>query len=200
GAPELTTRTLYSGFSLFSRPPPAGPEPSEAPADDTSQGVTGAIVIPARALSGGQGGAYPSISADALPYGAPQVIDGSYQVASLDTGGNITVITKTLPEPVDETITLPGDGSLAEEIAKLGVTIDQANALASAIEPVFPATLLKAGQQFTVTLERQLDFYGQDAIVPVRLSFSPGPNEEIVVEADEDGRFIARIDGAQEGT
>jgi murein DD-endopeptidase MepM/ murein hydrolase activator NlpD len=128
------------------------------------------------------------------------VIDGSFQVASLDTGGNITVITKTLPEPVDETITLPGDGSLAGEIAKLGVTIDQAHALASAIEPVFPTTLLKAGQQFTVTLERQLDFYGQDAIVPVRLSFSPGPNEEIVVEADEDGRFIARVDGAQEGT
>jgi murein DD-endopeptidase MepM/ murein hydrolase activator NlpD len=197
---EVAELKPYSEVSVVFRQRPAGPGPGEAPADDTAQGVTGAIVIPARALTGGQGGAYPSISADALPYGSPQVIDGSFQVASLDTGGNITVITKTLPEPVDETITLPGDGSLADEIAKLGVTIDQANALASAIEPVFPTTLLKAGQQFTVTLERQLDFYGQDAIVPVRLSFSPGPNEEIVVEADEDGRFIARVDGAQEGT
>ena len=89
---------------------------------------------------------------------------------------------------------------LGDEIAKLGVTLDQAHALASALEPVFPTTMLKEGQQFTVTLERQLDFYGQDAIVPVRLSFSPGPNEEIVVEADEDGRFIARVDGAKEGT
>ena len=197
---EVAELKPYSEVSVVFRQRPAGPGPGEAPADDTAQGVTGAIVIPARALTGGQGGAYPSISADALPYGSPQVIDGSFQVASLDTGGNITVITKTLPEPVDETITLPSDGALADEIAKLGVTIDQAHALASAIEPVFPTTLLKAGRQFTVTLERQLDFYGQDAIVPVRLSFSPGPNEEIVVEADEDGRFIARVDGAQEGT
>jgi murein DD-endopeptidase MepM/ murein hydrolase activator NlpD len=197
---EVAELKPYSEVSVVFRQHPAGSGPGEPAADDTPQGVTGAIVIPARALTGGQGGAYPSISADALPYGSPQVIDGSFQVASLDTGGNITVITKTLPEPVDETITLPGDGSLAGEIAKLGVAIDQANALASAIEPVFPTTLLKAGQQFTVTLERQLDFYGQDAIVPVRLSFSPGPNEEIVVEADEDGRFIARVDGAQEGT
>jgi murein DD-endopeptidase MepM/ murein hydrolase activator NlpD len=179
---------------------PTSSDPSEAPTDDSSQGVTGAIVLPARALKGGQGGAYPSISADALPYSSPTVIDGSFQVASLDTGANITIITKTLPEPVDETITLAKNGSLADEIAKLGVTIDQAHALATAVEPVFPTTMLKEGQQITVTLERQLDFYGQDAIVPVRLSFSPGPNEEIVVEADEDGRFIARIDGAKEGT
>jgi murein DD-endopeptidase MepM/ murein hydrolase activator NlpD len=111
-----------------------------------------------------------------------------------------STITKTLPEPVDENIILPKDSSVAGEIAKLGVTLDRASALAIALEPVFPSTMLKVGQTFTVTLEHQLDFYGQDAIVPVRLAFSPGPNEEIVVEADEDGRFIARVDGAQQGT
>ena len=196
---EVAEQKPYSEVSVVFRQRPAGNDPSEAP-EDSAQGVTGAIVLPARALTGGQGGAYPSISADALPYSSPTVIDGSFQVASLDTGANITIITKTLPEPVDETIMLAKSGSLADEIAKLGVTIDQARALASAIEPVFPTTMLKEGQQFTVTLERQLDFYGQDAIVPVRVSFSPGPNEEIVVEADEDGRFIARIDGAEQGT
>jgi murein DD-endopeptidase MepM/ murein hydrolase activator NlpD len=196
---EVAELKPYSEVVVF-RQRPTSSDPSEAPTDDSSQGVTGAIVLPARALKGGQGGAYPSISADALPYSSPTVIDGSFQVASLDTGANITIITKTLPEPVDETITLAKNGSLADEIAKLGVTIDQAHALAIAVEPVFPTTMLKEGQQITVTLERQLDFYGQDAIVPVRLSFSPGPNEEIVVEADEDGRFIARIDGAKEGT
>jgi murein DD-endopeptidase MepM/ murein hydrolase activator NlpD len=107
-----------------------------------------------------------------------------------------TSVSKTLPEAVDQTITLPKDGSVAGEIGKLGVTLDRANALAIALERVFPPTMLKVGQTFTVTLEH----YGQDAIVPVRLAFSPGPNEEIVVEADEDGRFIARIDGAKEGT
>jgi len=196
---EVAEQKPYSEVSVVFRQRPAGNDPSEVP-EDSAQGVTGAIVLPARALTGGQGGAYPSISADALPYSSPTVIDGSFQVASLDTGANITIITKTLPEPVDETIMLAKSGSLADEIAKLGVTIDQARALASAIEPVFPTTMLKEGQQFTVTLERQLDFYGQDAIVPVRVSFSPGPNEEIVVEADEDGRFIARIDGAEQGT
>jgi murein DD-endopeptidase MepM/ murein hydrolase activator NlpD len=161
---EVAELKPYSEVSVVFRQRSGATDPSEPPADDSSQGVTGAIVLPARALTGGQGGAYPSISADALPYSSPTVIDGSFQVASLDTGANITIITKTLPEPV------------------------------------FPTTMLKEGQQITVTLERQLDFYGQDAIVPVRLSFSPGPNEEIVVEADEDGRFTARVDGAKEGT
>src|SRR5262245_16933617 len=152
---EVAELKPYSEVSVVFRQRSAGTD-SEAPADDSSQGVTGAIVLPARALTGGQGGAYPSISADALPYSSPTVIDGSFQVASLDTGANITIITKTLPEPVDETITLAKNGSLADEIAKLGVTIDQANALATAVEPVFPTTMLKEGQQITVTLERQL--------------------------------------------
>ncbi len=139
--------------------------------------------------------------ADHLPSTAePKNTSSTSPAYTSSTSPAYTSVTKTLPEPVDETITLAKDGSLAGEIAKLGVTIDQAHALATAIEPVFPTTMLKEGQQFTVTLERQLDFYGQDAIVPVRVSFSPGPNEEIVVEADEDGRFIARIDGAEQGT
>ena len=35
---------------------------------------------------------------------------------------------------------------------------------------------------------------------PVELSFKPGPNETITVEADEDGRFEAAIEGAKAGT
>ncbi|MFO1089358.1 MAG: M23 family metallopeptidase [Hyphomicrobiales bacterium] len=142
---------------------------------------------------------YPKISTAVLPYATPQVIEGSFQVASLDTSGNITTINKQLPEPVDEVIELPEGGTLASEIAKLGVPADQALAMAQALEPVFPTTLLKAGQEFTVTLERQQDFYGEDITAPVRLSFNPGPDEEIVVEADEDGRFTARVEGAKEG-
>src|ERR671926_257006 len=34
-------------------------------------------------------------------------------------------------------------------------------------------------------------------IFPVRLSFNPGPKENIVVESDEDGHFSARINGAR---
>src|SRR5262245_62118934 len=91
---EVAELKPYSEVSVVFRKRPAGPDPSEAPSDDSPQGVTGAIVLPARALTGGQGGAYPSISADALPYASPTVMDGSFQVASLDTGANITIITK----------------------------------------------------------------------------------------------------------
>jgi hypothetical protein len=38
------------------------------------------------------------------------------------------------PEPVDETVTLSRDGNLGDEIAKLGVTLDQAHAMVSALE------------------------------------------------------------------
>jgi murein DD-endopeptidase MepM/ murein hydrolase activator NlpD len=48
---------------------------------------------------------------------------------------------------------------------------------------------------FTVTLDRQPDFYGNYVIYPVRLSFTPGPKEEIVVEAELDGQFEARVQG-----
>jgi murein DD-endopeptidase MepM/ murein hydrolase activator NlpD len=144
-------------------------------------------------------GSYPSITSNELPYATPSVIDGSYQVASLDTSGNITTITKQLPEPEDKLVELGKGSTLGAEIAKLGVPVDQALAMAKALEPIFPASMLKAGQQFTVTLEKQQDFYGEDVTAAVRLSFSPGPDEEIVVEADEDGNFIGRIEGRKDG-
>ena len=55
--------------------------------------------------------------------------------------------------------------------------------------------MIKAGTKFEVTLDRQFDFYGREVTFPVQLSFKPGPNETIIVEADEDGRFDARIEG-----
>lgn len=145
-------------------------------------------------------GNYPSITSAELPYATPSVIDGSYQMAALDTSGNITTITKQLPEPEDKLIELEPGSTLGAEIAKLGVPVDQALAMAKALEPIFPASMLKAGQQFTVTLERQQDFFGEDRTAAVRLSFSPGPEEEIVVEADEDGNFAGRIDGKKDAT
>ena len=90
--------------------------------------------------------------------------------------------------------------TLADRLTALGVTIESARALARAVEPIYPHQLLKAGQVFEVTLDKHQDFYGNDVIFPVRVAFSPGPSENIVVESDEDGRFIARVDGAREGT
>jgi murein DD-endopeptidase MepM/ murein hydrolase activator NlpD len=53
--------------------------------------------------------------------------------------------------------------------------------------------------EFELTLDRQQDFYGRNAIFPVQLTFSPGPKETITVEADEDGNFLAAVDGQGEG-
>ncbi|MGI9463498.1 MAG: hypothetical protein ACR2OM_06140, partial [Aestuariivirgaceae bacterium] len=145
---------------------------------------------------------YPELEQDDLLYGPddkPVVIDGQFDMPSIEPS-NITTISKTPPpEPVDKTIVLASGSSLVTQLIELGITIDTARAMANAVEPVFPSKLMRAGQVFTVTLDQQQDFYGNDVIYPVQVTFSPGPNENIVVEADEDGRFIARVDGASEG-
>lgn len=163
----------------------------------TSPTVEGDEILPSR-----EDGAYPSVTADALPYGLgkPEVLDGTFDLNGVDTE-NITTITKTPPpEPVDETVKLAEGESLARRLVGLGVTPEAAKALVASIEPVFPGKLMKPGMVFDVTLDKQQDFYGNDVIFPVRVSFEPGPDEEIIVESDEDGQFNAHIAGAGEGT
>lgn len=157
--------------------------------------------VPARGLSGSIASEYPGIPASTLPYrtGETMVIDGSF--ANAFSPANITTIAKTPPpEPVDEMITLAKDGSLLDHIVALGVTEEAARGLIAALDPVYPTNLLKAGQKIVVTLDRQEDFFGNDITYPVRVSFSSGPDEEIVVDADEDGQFTAHVevDGEKE--
>jgi murein DD-endopeptidase MepM/ murein hydrolase activator NlpD len=130
------------------------------------------------------------------------VIEGAYRVTALAPVApptNMTVIAKTPPpDPVDEIISLKPGQSLTDKLVGLGVTRAAARALKAAIEPVYPTALIRPEQTFTVTLDKQPDFYGNDVIYPVRLSFSPGPKEEIVVEAQLEGQFQARIQGGTE--
>jgi murein DD-endopeptidase MepM/ murein hydrolase activator NlpD len=162
----------------------------------------GTVILPAREITGSLRGEYPSVTANALPYGTgikPTVLEGTIQLASLDTQ-NITTIAKTPPpEPVDSTLTLAKGETLQDRLVGLGITIEAAKALVGAIEPVYPAVLIKPGQLFEITLDKQQDFYGNDVIFPVRVAFSPGPNEQILVESDEDGQFVARLAGEKEG-
>jgi murein DD-endopeptidase MepM/ murein hydrolase activator NlpD len=154
-----------------------------------------ALVVPERDLD--EDYAYPSITTEDLPYGDSKtvVLDAEIQAASAEDE-NITTITKTPPpEPIDETIVLAADRTIIQELVDRGVTRAAAQALAKALEPVFPALLMKEGMQFELTLDQQQDFYGRYVTFPVRLAFNPGPKEEIVIEADEDGRFVAMVDG-----
>lgn len=156
-------------------------------------------VVPERDLSGDNN--YPEITADDLPYGDGKTIVLDAEIKASETeSDNITVITKTPPsEPTDEAFTIADGHSLIDELTDRGVTKEAAQALVAAIEPVFPARMIKAGTEFELTLDRQQDFYGRDATFPVNLSFKPGPKETITVEADDDGHFVASVDGKKDG-
>ncbi len=158
------------------------------------------LVIPERDLSGSNN--YPEITADELPYGDGKTIVLDAEIASAEQESeNITTISKSAPaEPIDETFKLEKGKMLAGALVDRGVTKEAAQALVAAIEPIFPSTMLKAGTEIELTLDRQQDFYGRDATFPVELSFRPGPSETITVQADEDGRFEAAIEGASAGT
>lgn len=162
--------------------------------------TSGELVVPERDLS--NEAVYPEITADELPYGDGKtvVLDAEIEAISQENQ-NITTITKMVPpEPTDETFKLVKGGTLVGALTDRGVSAEAAQALVASIDPVFPAKMMKEGTEFELTLDRQLDFYGREVIFPVELSFRPGPNETIKVEADEDGRFTAAVDGAKAGT
>ena len=154
-------------------------------------------------ITGSLASLYPDVDEDELVYNENSetiVLDGQFEMPSIEPS-NITEISKTPPpEPIDKTIVLAEGESLQSRLVELGITYTAAQAMTQAIEPVFPNRLMRAGQHFTITLDQQQDFSGNDVLYPVQATFSPGPNENIIVEADEDGRFIARVDGATEGT
>jgi murein DD-endopeptidase MepM/ murein hydrolase activator NlpD len=162
--------------------------------------AAGEMIVPERDLNNAN--AYPQITSDELPYGDGKtvVIDAEIDPVA-DEGENITTITKQVPpEPTDETFKLAKGETLIDALTDRGVSADAAQALLAAIEPVFPSRMMKEGTEFELTLDRQLDFYGREVTFPVELSFQPGPNETLTVQADEDGRFIAAIEGAKAGT
>ncbi len=156
-------------------------------------------IIPERGLSGDNN--YPEITADELPYGDGKtvVLDAEIQASEAETT-NITTISKTAPaEPTDETFKIAKGSTLIDALIDRGVTKEVAQALSASIEPIFPARMIKNDMEFSLTLDRQQDFYGRDATFPVELSFKPGPKEIITVQADDEGRFVASVDGKKEG-
>jgi murein DD-endopeptidase MepM/ murein hydrolase activator NlpD len=156
-------------------------------------------VVPERDLSGNN--LYPEITSDDLPYGDGKtvVLDAEIQ-ASESESNNITTISKSAPaEPTDETFQIAAGRTLIDELTDRGVTKEVAQSLAASLEPVFPARMIKAGMEFSLTLDSQQDFYGRNATFPVELSFKPGPKETITVQSDDDGRFSASVDGKKDG-
>jgi murein DD-endopeptidase MepM/ murein hydrolase activator NlpD len=156
-------------------------------------------VIKERDLNGGF--AYPEITLDELPYNNDKTTVLDAEIQSVENENeNITTISKTPPpEPVDESFDLPKGSTLAQELTNRGVSKAAAQALVASLEPVLPQKMIKAGTTFDVTFDRQIDFYGREVTFPVQLSFDSGPKESITVESDEDGQFVAQIDGKADG-
>ena len=125
----------------------------------------------------------------------PRVLSQNVQFAAINTENMTTISKQPPPEPVDYEFTLNKGDTLIEKLVSFGVARDNASQLAASLETVYPGKMLKAGQKFVVTLDRQQDFYGQYVLFPVQLAFSPGAKEEITVEADDEGKFIARVNG-----
>jgi murein DD-endopeptidase MepM/ murein hydrolase activator NlpD len=162
--------------------------------------VKTAEIIPERSLENSY--SYPEITEDQLPYDDAEASAGlDTEIADVDASeDNITTISKSPPpEPVDQTFRVTKMGGLRQELLNRGVTKSAADAVIAAINPIMPTAMIKPGTAVEVTLDRQQDFYGREAIVPVELSFKPGPKETVVVEANEDGGFDARIDGKRDG-
>ncbi len=181
---------LNSGGSVIGR--------KELSAAYQPQADTDSPIVPERDLNNSN--LYPEITSDDLPYNEDKPVLIGVEIDALDEGENITTITKQVPpEPTDETFKLAKGETLVGALTDRGVSKEAAKALVAAIQPVFPATMMKAGTKIELTLDRQIDFYGREVIFPVELSFNPGPNETLTVEADEDGRFVAAIEGAKAG-
>ncbi|MBM3572584.1 MAG: hypothetical protein FJX52_09540, partial [Alphaproteobacteria bacterium] len=160
------------------------------------QDASGSMVVPSR-------DSYPEINSDDLMYGDGKtvVLDAEIASAEQEQGSNITTIAKQAPpEPIDESIKLAKGQTITDVLVDRGVTRDAAEALVAAIEPIYPTSQIREGTRLDITLDRQQNFYGKDVTFPVEVSFQPGPNETIKVEADEDGRFVAAVVGAGAGT
>ena len=156
-------------------------------------------VVPERDLNNAN--LYPEITSDDLPYSEDTTVVIDADIDGLDDEENITTITKQVPpEPTDETFRLAKGDTLIDLLTDRGVGQDAAKALVAAINPIFPVNMIKAGTEIELTLDRQIDFYGREVTFPVELSFNPGPKETLTVNADEDGRFEAAIEGAKAGT
>ncbi len=156
-------------------------------------------VVPERDLNNAN--LYPEITSGDLPYSEDKPIVINADIDGVDNDENITTITKQVPpEPTDETFKLGKGQTLVDMLTDRGVSLDAAKALVAAVNPIFPVAMIKPGTPVEVTLDRQIDFYGREVTFPVELSFSPGPKETLTVEADEDGRFQAAIEGTKAGT
>ena len=109
---------------------------------------------------------------------------------------NSTTITKSFVKadslPYEEVLELGEGQTLLGVLMDKGTAKSRAIKLINALEPIYPTRDLKDGQQFKLTVQLSKDLEGRDIIEPIRLSFQTEQEREIVVEMDENGRYLSR--------
>jgi len=141
---------------------------------------------------------YPSITDDVLPYGSNTQVarrDMPIRTASLTPDNMTTVLKAVQPDAVEKVLVFEKGSTLPKLLMSAGATPEAARAMTAAVELVFSTKRLTDGQELNLTVEYRPDFYGKYVPYPARLVFSPAPGEQVVVEADHRGRYLARIDG-----
>ena len=134
----------------------------------------------------------PSTS-DLLWARAPQVQQASFSITDDAVGGSLEIMKSPPPEPVDKTFALREGETLVDRLVDLGVSRRLARALAERVDAVYPLRKLRPGVKVTVTLEQHPDYFGIDVTYPVHLAFAPVPGRQVVVDIDDEGQFIARM-------
>ena len=129
---------------------------------------------------------------------APRVQNASLTITDEPQGGTLEIMKSPPPEPVDKTFTLRQGETLVQRLVDMGVSRRLAKALAQRINDVYPLRKLRPGVRFTVTLEQHPDYFGIDVTYPVHVVFSPQPGKRVVVDIDDEGQFIARLETGKE--
>ncbi len=109
---------------------------------------------------------------------------------------NNTTISKSFVKadslPYEESLELGKGQTLLAVLMEKGTVKSRAIKLINALEPIYPTKELRDGQQFKLTVQLSKDLEGRDIIEPIRLSFLPEASREVVVEMDENGRYLSR--------
>jgi len=109
---------------------------------------------------------------------------------------NSTTINKSFVNadslPYEETLFLSEGQTLLDMLLAKGAVKARAAKLIRSLDAIYPTDQLRAGMPISLTVQLSKDLHGNDIIEPIRLSFVPDGNREVLVEMNGDGQYLSR--------
>lgn len=137
---------------------------------------------------------YPFNKGDRLQYDPLATFKGSNVESKTDRAKATTTIIKTPPpKPFRVVIRLTEDDKFSEALAWRGISPEVIKAIVDVIDPVFSVGKIKSDTQLELLLDKQRDSYGADIVFPVQIAFEVSKRVKIVVDADAEAHFTAKI-------